>query len=151
MSVLLQVYIWCHTGQGSVSRTKQKSSGQHEGQQVCRALKMRPQCKDSWSQHSQEGEQENTNYRRGSTNTYIELHINTYWRKFRWISKQLVKDKERFIRLTAVSQLINEESRHDDHHSIPGKTRQDEAHLKAEKQGEAVEGDRRWFNSHVQA
>ncbi len=132
MSVVLQVNIWCHTGQGSVSRTKQKSSGQHEGQQVRCALKMRPQSKDSWSQHSQEGEQENANYRRENPNTYIKLYINTYskknteyWQKFRWISKQLTKNKENVILLTAVSQLINEESRHDDHHSIPGKTRQD--------------------------
>lgn len=70
--------IWCHTGQGSVSRTKQKPPGQHEGQQVRCAFKMRPQSKDSWSQHSQEGEQENADYRRESPNTYIKRYINTY-------------------------------------------------------------------------
>lgn len=58
-----------HTGQGSVSRSKQKSSSQHEGQQVRSALKMRPQCKDRWAQHSQEGEEKNANYRRENPNT----------------------------------------------------------------------------------
>ncbi len=138
MSVVLQVNIWCHTGQGSVSRTKQKSSGQHEGQQVRCALKMRPQSKDSWSQHSQEGEQENANYRRENPNTYIKLYINTYskrnteyWQKFRWISKQLTKNKEMLSYLQRFPNLSMRNPAMMTTTAFLGK--QDKTHFKADK------------------
>lgn len=108
--MVLKVTIFCHTGEGSVSRTEQKSSRQHERQQVRCAFKMRSQRKDGRAQYSQEWEEEHANYRREQSQNYTYFQNSDGSETF----YQILEFKR-----TAVSQFVNEEPSHDHHHSVP--------------------------------